>query len=236
MPTSASTVTFLANPTATKARVVLIGDSGVGKTSLVKRILDHDFKPSLTQTIGVDFRILRVTTTDTRCPVKLEIWDTAGEERFLAVTSLYFRDAPLVLLCYDRTEFKTLTDLRTYWLPEIAREVDLSKVVILLVATKYDIFIPPPEEEAIREELEDHWIGAGSYGREPERNGKFVGHLWSTFVKPAAVHHVITSAKDGANVKEVFQLGVDCLEANALLEVERPPKCKPNRGPCCIIS
>lgn len=242
MSTSASTVTFLANPPPTKARVVLIGNSGVGKTSLVKRILDHDFKPSLTQTVGVDFRILRVTTTDTRCPVKLEIWDTAGEERFLAVTSLYFRHAPLMLLCYDRTEFRTLTDLRTYWLPEISREVDLSNVVILLVATKYDISIPPSEEEAIREELEDHWIGSCGYRRESDEHGRFerdtrnfVGHIWSKFTRPAALHHVITSAKDGANVKEVFQLGADCLEANALLKVERPPQCKPNSVPCCII-
>lgn len=233
MSTSTSTVTLLANPIPTKARVVLIGDSGVGKSSLVKRILDHAFTPSLTQTVGVDFRILRLNTTDTRCPVKLEIWDTAGEERFLAVTSLYFRDAPLMLLCYDRTEIKTLTHLRTRWLPEIAREVDLSKVVVLLVATKYDVSISSSKEGAIREELEEYWIGSGGYGGDTSR---FVGHLWSTFTKPVALHHIITSAKDGSNVKEVFQLGADCLEANALLQVERPPHCKPNKGSCCIIT
>lgn len=270
---SSNAVTLCARPTPTRARTVLVGDSGVGKSSLVKRMLDHAFAPSLTQTIGVDFRILRLETSATRCPVKLEIWDTAGEERFLSITSMYFRDAPLLLLCYDRTDFRTLRDLRTHWLPEIARRVDTARVVILLVATKYDVPLGRDAEARIRRELEDHWVGAGLHGEPvgaPQLGGWVArgqygvvdaptnddrgspcgqlelasapacgGALWKTYPKPAALHHVITSAKDGSNVRDVFQLGADLLEGHALLRPERPPYRPGSRAggrpPCCAV-
>jgi len=218
-----SSVTVHAFLEPKKARAVLIGDSGVGKTSIVKRILEGEFSTALTETIGVDFRIYRTHTSETGCPVKIEIWDTAGEERFFAVTSIYFRDAPLMVLCYDRTNIKSAESLRKYWLPRIVDQIDFSKVVVVLVATKEDVRIDPGAERDLRSEIEDHWLCPS-------------GKLWDTYPRPKALHHVITSAKNGVNVEKVFQLGSDLLEQHNLLQPERLDRSRKKLPECCHIS
>ncbi|XP_060652477.1 ras-related protein Rab-26 isoform X1 [Drosophila nasuta] len=116
-------------------KVIMLGDSGVGKTSLLIRFRDGRYVPSyFLSTVGIDFRNKVVVVDGTR--VKLQIWDTAGQERFRSVTHAYYRDAHALLLLYDVTNKTTYDNIRA-WLGEI-REYAQEDVVIVLIGNKAD--------------------------------------------------------------------------------------------------
>ncbi|XP_046577644.1 ras-related protein Rab-37-like isoform X6 [Haliotis rubra] len=117
-------------------QVMLIGDSGVGKTCLLVRFKDGTFlSGSFISTVGIDFRNKVVDVEGTK--VKLQIWDTAGQERFRSITHAYYRDAHALLLLYDVTNKASFDNIRA-WLAEI-NEYAQEDVVIMLLGNKADI-------------------------------------------------------------------------------------------------
>ncbi|XP_041364030.1 ras-related protein Rab-37-like isoform X2 [Gigantopelta aegis] len=117
-------------------KVMLIGDSGVGKTCLLVRFKDGTFlSGSFISTVGIDFRNKVVDVEGTK--VKLQIWDTAGQERFRSITRAYYRDANALLLLYDVTSKASFDNIRA-WLAEI-NEYAQEDVVIMLLGNKADL-------------------------------------------------------------------------------------------------
>uniref|UniRef100_A0A8C3ATB6 small monomeric GTPase n=1 Tax=Cyclopterus lumpus TaxID=8103 RepID=A0A8C3ATB6_CYCLU len=115
--------------------VMLVGDSGVGKTCLLVRFKDGAFLAgSFISTVGIDFRN-KVMSIDA-VKVKLQIWDTAGQERFRSVTHAYYRDANALLLLYDVTNKASFDNIRA-WLTEI-HEYAQQDVVVMLLGNKVD--------------------------------------------------------------------------------------------------
>ncbi|XP_014244152.1 ras-related protein Rab-37-like isoform X1 [Cimex lectularius] len=116
-------------------KVMLLGDSGVGKTCILVRFRDNLFlSGNFISTVGIDFRNKVVVVDDAK--VKLQIWDTAGQERFRSVTHAYYRDAQALLLLYDVTRKQSFDNIRA-WLGEI-REYAQDDVVIMLLGNKSD--------------------------------------------------------------------------------------------------
>ncbi|KAL0984206.1 hypothetical protein UPYG_G00138480 [Umbra pygmaea] len=116
-------------------KVMLVGDSGVGKTCLLVRFKDRAFLAgSFISTVGIDFRN-KVLTID-MLKVKLQIWDTAGQERFRSVTHAYYRDAHALLLLYDVTNKASFDNIKA-WLTEI-HDYAQQDVVIMLLGNKAD--------------------------------------------------------------------------------------------------
>jgi len=99
-------------------KLVLIGDSGVGKSCLLLRFADDAFTESYISTIGVDFRF-RTVKMDKKT-VKLQIWDTAGQERFRTITSAYYRGADGIIMVYDTTSSDSFDHVND-WLKEVNR-------------------------------------------------------------------------------------------------------------------
>mmetsp|Transcript_21587 Transcript_21587/g.27242 ORF Transcript_21587/g.27242 Transcript_21587/m.27242 type:complete len:211 (-) Transcript_21587:268-900(-) len=99
-------------------KLVLIGDSGVGKSCLLLRFADDAFTESYISTIGVDFRFRTVKIENKT--VKLQIWDTAGQERFRTITSAYYRGADGIIMVYDVTSQDTFDHVND-WLKEVNR-------------------------------------------------------------------------------------------------------------------
>jgi len=116
-------------------KILIIGDSGVGKSALLVRFADDAFTESYISTIGVDFKI-RTLDIDGKS-VKLQIWDTAGQEKFRTITSSYYRGAHGIIVCYDITDGASFNHVRD-WLAEIER-YSTGKVRKLLVGTKADL-------------------------------------------------------------------------------------------------
>ncbi|KAH0626727.1 hypothetical protein JD844_001860 [Phrynosoma platyrhinos] len=115
-------------------KLLLVGDSSVGKSSLLLRFTDDQFEPYLNPTIGVDFKVKKMVVGD--LPLQLAIWDTAGQERFRTLTPSYYRGAQGIILVYDVTKRETFVGLES-WLQEL--EVYTKKnVVKMLVGNKID--------------------------------------------------------------------------------------------------
>ena len=116
-------------------KILLIGDSGVGKSSLLNRFCDDSFTEKQLTTIGVDFKVKYVEVKDRK--FKLAIWDTAGQERFRTLTSSYYRGAHALILVYDTSDRKTFENL-TYWLEEVKKYSTNADALIMIVGNKLD--------------------------------------------------------------------------------------------------
>ncbi|CAL9189876.1 unnamed protein product [Musa hybrid cultivar] len=116
-------------------KVVLIGDSGVGKSNLLSRFTRNEFSLESKSTIGVEFAT-RTIRVDEKV-VKAQIWDTAGQERYRAITSAYYRGAVGALVVYDITRHVTFESIER-WLKELREHTD-SSTIIMLVGNKADL-------------------------------------------------------------------------------------------------
>ncbi|XP_055812166.1 ras-related protein RABC2a-like [Solanum dulcamara] len=116
-------------------KILLIGDSGVGKSSLLVSFISN-VVDDLAPTIGVDFKIKTLTVSGKR--LKLTIWDTAGQERFRTLTSSYYRGAQGIILVYDVTRRETFTNLSDVWAKEVELYSNNQDCVKMLVGNKVD--------------------------------------------------------------------------------------------------
>ncbi|ELU09827.1 hypothetical protein CAPTEDRAFT_21277 [Capitella teleta] len=114
-------------------KLLIIGDSGVGKSSLLLRFSDNTFSGTYITTIGVDFKIRTVDINGEK--VKLQIWDTAGQERFRTITSTYYRGTHGVIVVYDVSSGDSFANVKR-WLHEIDQNCDV--VNRILVGNKDD--------------------------------------------------------------------------------------------------
>jgi len=118
-----------------QVKLLMIGDSGVGKTCLLLRYANDSFSPTFITTIGIDFKIKNVSIDGKR--VKLQIWDTAGQERFRTITTSYFRGAQGIILVYDVTDRRSFESIRN-WVSQIQQHADVH-VNKILVGNKCDM-------------------------------------------------------------------------------------------------
>ncbi|KAM6910187.1 RAB11a, member RAS oncogene family, like [Xenentodon cancila] len=116
-------------------KVVLIGDSGVGKSNLLSRFTRNEFNLESKSTIGVEFATRSIQVEGKT--IKAQIWDTAGQERYRAITSAYYRGAVGALLVYDIAKHLTYENAER-WLKELQDHAD-SNIVIMLVGNKSDL-------------------------------------------------------------------------------------------------
>jgi len=153
-------------------KYIIIGDTGVGKSCLLLQFTDKRFQPVHDLTIGVEFGA-RMITIDGK-QIKLQIWDTAGQESFRSITRSYYRGAAGALLVYDITRRETFNHLTT-WL-EDARQHSNSNMVIMLIGNKSDL---EARRDVKKEEGE-------------------------AFAREHGLIFMETSAKTAANVEEAF--------------------------------
>ncbi|XP_057651631.1 ras-related protein Rab-39B [Diorhabda carinulata] len=158
-------------------RLILIGDSTVGKSSLLKYFTDGKFAEISDPTVGVDFFARLIEVKDgTR--IKLQLWDTAGQERFRSITKSYYRNSVGALLVYDICNRASFDNIPA-WMSEARRHIEPHRPVFALVGCKLDLVNNGGQREVSKEEAK-------------------------TFADQNGLFHIETSAKNGLNVEEAF--------------------------------
>ena len=125
-------------------KMVLIGDSAVGKSWLLIRFADDDFTENYVTTIGVDFRFRTLKIDD--YSVKLQIWDTAGQERYRTITNAYYRGADGIIIVFDLASKESFININD-WLKEVKKSAP-EDTIIVAFANKWDLY----DERQISEE------------------------------------------------------------------------------------
>lgn len=167
-------------------KITLIGDGGVGKTAIRERYLGKGFKANYLMTIGADFAMRDDTIDGT--PVRYQIWDLAGQQRFDAVREVYYKGALGALLVYDITRHDSYMNTPK-WINELWTHNGRGRVPIVVVANKIDM----------REEVENTVT--------PEQGSAFTKKLSDvTQQEGFTCNYIETSAKTGINIGEAFSL------------------------------
>lgn len=154
-------------------KILLLGDCSSGKTSLIYRLTYNNFLEYYVSTIGIDFNIKSLVVNDKK--VKLQLWDSCGQERFNALTRSYYRNTDAFIICYDISSHKSFEDAK-FWIKELEKYVIDRPVIKILVGTKSDL------EESRNIKYDDGKKYADSLG----------------------IQFIETSSKNNTNVKELF--------------------------------
>ncbi|CAE6971172.1 rab-18 [Symbiodinium natans] len=117
-------------------KLLIIGDSGVGKSSILLRFCDDEFNEKQASTIGVDFKTKFMQVRGKK--LKLALWDTAGQERFRTLTSSYYRGAQGIILCYDCTQRSSFEHVK-FWQDEVRKYSTNQDAILMLVSNKVDL-------------------------------------------------------------------------------------------------
>ena len=120
-----------------EAKIVLLGDVSVGKTSIASRYCKNSFNEHHINTIGGAYQQQKVVLNNGSM-VKLHIWDTSGQERFRAMTNLYYRDAQVAILTYDITNESSFASI-DFWIKELKYKVENENMILCLVGNKCDV-------------------------------------------------------------------------------------------------
>ena len=120
-----------------EAKIVLLGDVSVGKTSIASRYCKNSFNEHHINTIGGAYQQQKVVLGNGSM-VKLHIWDTSGQERFRAMTNLYYRDAQVAILTYDITNESSFSSIE-FWIQELKYKVENENMILCLVGNKCDV-------------------------------------------------------------------------------------------------
>ena len=118
-------------------KVVLVGESGVGKTSIITQYIDQTFQKDLQSTTGGTFSTKSVECDGGKI-LKFEIWDTAGQEKYRSLTTMFYKDANAAILVYDVTRLDSFEEIKKYWAKQI-KESAPENIILVLAGNKSDL-------------------------------------------------------------------------------------------------
>ena len=159
-------------------KVVLVGESGVGKTSIINQFAKGIFNQDLMSTNGATFTTNKKEFKDSNGRSKLisfEMWDTAGQEKYRSLAKMFFKEASVALIIYDITSLKSFEEINNYWM-KLVRENAPKNIIMYIIGNKADLIA----KEVVKEEV----------ARE--------------YAKSEKVNFYLTSAKDRTGIDELF--------------------------------
>ena len=174
------------NKQVTGNKIVLLGDSGVGKTCLISRFISGQFDANVNSTNGASYASKKVDYPYLKKSLVLDIWDTAGQEKYKSLTKFFYKDAAMVILVYDITRRESFDNLKNYWYKEI-QEYGEKDIVLGIAGNKSDLY----DNEAV-----------------PEKEAR-------DFAKSINAIFALTSAQNNSGVTKLFEdIGNKYLDPN----------------------
>ena len=179
-------------------KIVMIGDSGVGKSNLLSRFTRNEFTIECLSTIGVEFATKSVPVDSKN--IKAQIWDTAGQERFCAISNVYYRRAVGALLVYDITDSQTYENVAN-WLKDLKDHAD-GNIVVMLVGNKSDL----KHLRAVPTEIAQQFADSNQM----------------SFIETSALNSTNVEQAFTSVVKDIYHLVYDhCIPMSPIDEIER---------------
>ena len=159
-----------------QCKVVLLGDSGVGKTCIISRYISNSFDANSVSTNGASYASKKVVYDKINKSLILDIWDTAGQEKYKSLTKFFYKDAAVAILVYDITLKESFENLKEYWYKQIQENGD-KNMVLGVAGNKSDLY----EEEAVKEnEAREFANSIGAiYGLTSAQNNTGISELFS---------------------------------------------------------
>lgn len=154
-------------------KVLIVGDINVGKTSILDQFTNGHFDDSYISTIGIDFNVKTVHLDDS-VKIKLQIWDSCGQERFRALTRTYYRNAKAIVIVYDITNRQSFENAKV-WIKEIEQNVE-PDVMIVLVGNKTDLYLKRQIQY-----FEGHELANSRYMEFFETSAKYDNNIQTVF-------------------------------------------------------
>ena len=170
-------------------KLVFIGDPGVGKTCIISRFLKGTFDADQITTVGASYASKTIKISETNESLTLDIWDTAGQEKYRSLTRIFFQGAKLAILVYDITRKDSFENLKNVWLKELKDHAD-KNVVLGVAGNKSDLY----EKEEV-----------------PEQEAR-------EFAKSIGAIFCLTSAQTNSGIEELFEeMGKKFLDPNSTI-------------------
>ena len=201
---------------AKQCKVVLIGESGVGKTSIINRYTSNTFSSVLTATPGASFTAKVVYLKDYDQSIKFEIWDTAGQERYRSLATMFYKDANAAIMVYDVTRKETFEELKNYWAGQVKDNAP-EKIILVIAGNKSDLIeqetVDEGEARNFAKELNAIFISTSA------KSSEGINNLFEEIAKKHTGATNISIAK--GNVEEPH-----VEEKNDKVKIENPGKAK----------
>ena len=170
-------------------KLVFIGDPGVGKTCIISRFLKGTFDADQITTVGASYASKTIKISETNESLTLDVWDTAGQEKYRSLTRIFFQGAKLAILVYDITRKESFENLKNVWLKELREHAD-KNVVLGVAGNKSDLY----EKEEVPEQ-------------EAREYAKSIGAIFC-----------LTSAQSNSGINELFEeMGKKFLDPNSTI-------------------
>ena len=129
-------------------KVVLLGESGVGKTSIINQFTSGIFLQETVSSISAQFISKEMYFKDLNQTIKYEIWDTAGQEKYRAIAKIFYKNAKIIFLCYDITNYNSFIELKNYWYEQQIKIHADCNAILAIVANKNDLY----QEQEVKDE------------------------------------------------------------------------------------
>ena len=179
-------------------KIVLIGDSGVGKTCIISRFVSGDFNKNTNSTDGASYATKKLVLPKLKTSINLDIWDTAGQERYKSLTKFFYKDAAMIIMVYDVTLKTSFDNLKEYWYREV-QELSEKNFVLGIAGNKSDLY----EREQVSE-------------KEAREYAKSINAVFG-----------LTSAQNNTGIDQLFEdIGMKFLEPNFQEKIEENNKGK----------
>lgn len=179
-------------------KIVLIGDSGVGKTCIISRFVSGDFNKNTNSTDGASYATKKLVLPKLKTSINLDIWDTAGQERYKSLTKFFYKDAAMIIMVYDVTLKSSFDNLKEYWYREV-QELSEKNFVLGIAGNKSDLY----EREQVSE-------------KEAREYAKSINAVFG-----------LTSAQNNTGIDQLFEdIGMKFLEPNFQEKMEENNKGK----------
>ena len=120
-------------------KVVLLGESGVGKTSIINQFTANKFNPKCNTSVSAQFTSKSISFPESGKTIRFDIWDTVGQEKYRSLTKIFYKDAKIIIFVYDITTEYSFNALQTYWYTETVDNTD-GEPIYAVCANKYDLY------------------------------------------------------------------------------------------------